>query len=232
MLVAEQATATPVLAQGRRRGALIGSFWDQSWFDRLCDVLSCCDFEIDWFGNNKSPWLKFSATSLASASITAHGVVPEEQLARELAKYPFVIVPVGALDEKEANQGVSWLSLPGRILFALASSHTPILIVGSGRTCGARFVAHFDVGEVVPYDSALVSAAMERMCRPNNQQRFRQNAARIAPALSDRGVAEWLTQSIELGAPADGRFEDLFTGYDATIELAGGSKARKAATQG
>ena len=231
-LVAEETTATPAFAQGYRRGALIGSFWDQSWFDRLCGVLSCCDFEIDWFGNNKSPWFKFSPTSLASAGITAHGVVPEEQLALELAKYPFVIVPVGALDKEEANQGVAWLSLPGRILFALASSHTPILIIGSGRTCGARFVAHFGVGEVVPYDSALVSAAMERMSKPKNQRRFRQNAARIAPALSDRGVAEWLTQSIELGAPADSRFEDLFAGYDATIELTDGSKSRNAATHG
>jgi hypothetical protein len=230
-LVSEEAAGTPVFARGRRRGALIGSFWDQNWFDQLCGVLSCCDFKIDWFGNNKSPWFEFSAKNLASAGVTAHGVVPEAQLKLELAKYPFVIVPVGALDEKDANPGVAWLSLPGRILFALACSHTPILVVGSPRTCGARFVAHFDVGEIVPYDAALVRAAMERIGRPENQSRFRQNAARIAPALSDRGVAEWLAQSIELGAPADRRFEDLFAGYDATIDLGDGSELRKAAGQ-
>jgi hypothetical protein len=44
-------------------------------------------------------------------------------------------------------------------------------------------------------------------------------------------VAEWLTQSIELGAPADRRFEDLFAGYDATIELTDGSKSLTAAAQ-
>jgi hypothetical protein len=232
-LVPEESAGTPpVFAQRRRKGALIGSFWDQRWFDELCGVLSCCDFEIDWFGNNNSPWFEFSTESLARAGVTAHGVVPEAQLKVELAKYPFVIVPVGALDEKDANPGVAWLSLPGRILFALACSHTPILIVGSGRTCGARFVAHFGVGEVVPYDAALLRAAMERISRPENQSRFRQNAARIAPALSDRGVAEWLAQSIELGAPADRRFEDLFAGYDATIDLGGGSELHKAAGQG
>jgi hypothetical protein len=231
MLVPEEPTATPVFPPGCRRGALLGSFWDQSWFDRLCGVLSGCDFEIDWFGNNKSPWFEFSARSLKSAGITAHGVVPEAQLALELAKYPFVIVPVGALDEKDGNTGVAWLSLPGRILFALACSHTPILIVGSGRTCGARFVAHFDVGEVVPYDAVLVSAAVERLSRPEDQRRIRQNAARIAPALSDRGVADWLKQSIELGAPADRRFEDPFAGYDATIDLADGPKLCTAASQ-
>jgi hypothetical protein len=231
MLVSEESTPTPVFAPGYRSGALIGSFWDQSWFDRLCGVLSCCDFEIDWFGNNRSPWFEFSTRSLASAGIRAHGVVPEAQLAQELAKYPFVIVPVGALDEKDGNTGVAWLSLPGRILFALACSHTPILIVGSGRTCGARFVAHFGVGEVVPYDAVLVSAAMERLSRPENQGRIRQNAARIASSLSDRGVAEWLKQSIDLGAPADRRFEDAFASYDAAIDLAGGPFC-KAANQG
>jgi hypothetical protein len=231
-LVPEEPTATPVFAQGHRRGALIGSFWDQSWFDRLCGVLGKCDFEIDWFGNNTSPWFKFPATSLARAGITAHGVVPEMQLALELAKYPFVIVPVGALDEEESNHGVAWLSLPGRILFALACSHTPVLIVGSSRTCGSRFVTHFGVGEVVPYDAAQLCAAMERITRPENQRPIRQNAARIALALSDRGVAEWLMQSIELGAPADSRFEDLFAGYDATINLADGSALHKAASHG
>src|SRR5258706_3006809 len=59
-VVARDGVAPPVLAHGRRRGALIGSFWDQSWFDRLCGVLSYCDFEIDWFGNNQSPWFDFS----------------------------------------------------------------------------------------------------------------------------------------------------------------------------
>jgi hypothetical protein len=230
-LVPGEPTA-PVFAPGHRRGALIGSFWDQSWFDRLCSVLSECDFEIDWFGNNKSPWFDFSTRSLASAGITAHGVVPEGQLALELAKYPFVIVPAGALDEQEANRGVASLSLPGRILFALACSHCPVLIVGSDRTCGARFVARFGVGEVVPYDAVLLSAAMERIATPESQTRIRRNAARIAPALSDRGVTEWLAQSTALGAPADSRFEDLFAGYNPTVDLPAGPELRKSASQG
>ena len=157
-----------------------------------------------------------------------HGTVPEVQLAIELAKYPFVIVPVGALDEDEANNGVAWLSLPGRILFAVACSHTPVLIVGSDRTCGARFVRHFGVGEVVPYDAELLSAAMERLAKPESQRRLRQNAARIAPSLSDRGLAEWFAESTKRGAPADRRFEDLFAGYDATTDLTPGPKSKSA----
>jgi len=217
-LVTSEVILPPPAAQAARKGALLGSFWDQRWYDRLCEIVGQSGWEIDWFGNNKSPWFDLSPKRRAKAKIVAHGIVPEDELARELVKYPFVIVPVGALDGTESNAGVAWLSLPGRILFAAAASHTPVLIVGSARTCGARFVKHFGIGEVVPYDAATVSAAMDRMSQPENQQRMRQAAARIAPALSDRGIGDWLKQSIDLGAPADGRFEDLFSGYDAAID--------------
>jgi hypothetical protein len=200
-------------------GALIGSFWDQSWFDRLCAILGECGRRIDWFGNNRSPWFDLSEEKLAKAGIQAHGIVPEYRLAEELAKYPYVIVPTGSLDGAESSTGVARLSLPGRILFTVATSNTPVLLVGSPSTCGARFVNHFGVGEVVPYDAGAVSAAMDRMCDPEAQARMRQAAARIAPLLSDRGIAEWLRQSIDLGFPADRRFEDLFCGYDAQLDL-------------
>jgi hypothetical protein len=218
-LVPADVIPPPAAPADTRRGALIGSFWDQSWYDRLCAVLSECDSSIDWFGNNKSPWLDLSPGSLAKAGITAHGIVPEDQLARELRNYPFVVVPVAALDETESNAGVARLSLPGRILFAGATSHTPVLVVGSRRTCGARFVAHFGLGEVVPYEASAVAAAMDRMRQPAAQVRMRQAAARIAPVLSDRRITDWLAQSIEQGAPADRRFEDLFSGYDGAIDL-------------
>ena len=197
-----------------RRGTLIGSFWDQSWFDRTCNVLAGCDCRVDWYGNNKSPWLKFPAEDLERAGIDARGIVPEEELARRLREYPFVIVPAAALDEQERNVGVARLSLPGRILFAVAASNTPVLLLGSEETCGARFVRRLDVGEVAPYDSAAVSAAMARLARPEIQQRLRRNAARAAAGLSDAGIVEWLRTSIELGRPADDRFEKLFDGYD------------------
>ena len=73
------------------------------------------------------------------------------------------LVPIGAmadspaalLDGRETDQGVASLSLPGRILFAAATSNTPILVVGSENTCAARFVRHFGIGETVPYNSAI-----------------------------------------------------------------------------
>ncbi len=223
-----QESAMPTLAG--RRGALLGSFWDQWWFDRLCAVLEGCGWAIDWFGNPQSPWLKFPPKTLARAGITARGLIPEEQLAIELRKYPFVLVPVGALDGQETNTGVSSLSLPGRILFALATSHTPLLVVGSNRTCGARFVSQFGIGEVVPYDAESVSAAMDRLSEPANQAAIRRKAASLAPSFSDQGVAEWLARSIELERPAGRRFEDAFAGYDGALHS--GLRAQAASAVG
>jgi hypothetical protein len=214
-LIPRSLTPCPAVV-GRRVGALIGSFWDQSWYDRLCAVLAVCQCRIDWFGNDKSPWFDLSPERLAAAGITAHGIVSEQRLAAELAKYPFVIVPTGALDGKESNVGVARLSLPGRILFAVATAHSPVLLIGSEQTCGARFIKHFGVGEVVPYDADAVSDAMDRMSAPEAQLRMRQAAARISPVLSGGGVSAWLARSIESGLPADPRFEDLFSGYDSS----------------
>ena len=196
-----------------RRGALLGSFWDQSWFDRLCAALRGCSCRIDWYGNNRTPFLKFPAEDLDRAGITAFGLIPEKQLTEELRKYPFVIVPVGALDGGEGNSGVASLSLPGRILFAAATSHTPILVVGSPQTCAARFVKHFGIGETVPYATAELAAAIDRFNDPGVQREMRSRAAAIGPAFSDLGVGEWLMASLARGCPIDTRFEDAFAGY-------------------
>ena len=193
---------------------MLGNFWDQLWFDRLCVALETCGRGIDWYGNNRSPLLKFPPEDLARAGITPHGLVPEPQLAEILRNHPFVVVPVGMTQGGERNKGVAVFSLPGRILFAAATAHIPILAVGSEGTCAARFVKHFGLGVTVPYEPGAVSSAMEHLCKPHVQLEIRRNAAAIAPAFSDHGVVGWLESSIDQGQPADPRFEDVFAGYE------------------
>jgi len=195
------------------RFALLGSIWDQVWFDRLCDAMGRVGVKVDWFGNNKSPWLKFPAQQLREAGIVPRGVVPEDQLVEELRSYPFVIVPMSMLDKTDSNRGVAALSLPGRILFAAAGSHTPALILGSPQTCGARFVSHFEIGETASYRAADIAIAIEKLTDPARQAKYRRNAARVGPLFSDAGVSDWLAQSIKQGKPADTRFETAFAGY-------------------
>jgi hypothetical protein len=198
-----------------RRGILLGSFWDQVWFDRLCEALAPSGYRIDWYGSNRSPWLHFREPAMLKAGIGPLGLIPEARLARELRKYPFAMVPVGMLDGKDTNAGVAALSLPGRILFAAGTSHTPILVVGSEKTCAARFVKHLGIGECVPYRARPLKAAMERLSDPTVQTAMRSRAAAVMPAFSDRNTVEWLEHSIQLGRPADARFEEAFAGYPA-----------------
>jgi hypothetical protein len=196
-----------------RRGALLGSFWDQSWFDRLCTALEISGREIDWFGNHRSPFVEFSGENLRRARIRPLGLVSEARLAMELRGYPFVIVPTGTFDAAEKNHSIASLSLPGRIPLAAAISQTPFLVVGAANTCAARFVKHFGIGETAPYDGAEIRAAMARLGDARIQSEMRRNAARMGSTFSDVGIADWLEESIALGRAADARFENAFRGY-------------------
>jgi hypothetical protein len=200
-------------AVDRGRGALLGSFWDQSWFDRLCAALETSCREIDWFGNHRSPFVEFSGENLRRARIRPLGIVSEERLAIELRGYPFVIVPTGTFDPAEKNHSVASLSLPGRVPLAAAISQTPILVIGGENTCAARFVKHFGIGATVPYDGEKIQAAMDRLSDERMQLEMRGNAARMGRTFSDVGIGEWLEESIAQGRAADGRFEDAFAGY-------------------
>ncbi len=197
-----------------KRGALLGSFWDQSWFDRLCDALEGSGWEIDWFGNHLSPFLSFPESAMTRAHIHPRGVIEEARLASELRRYPFVIVPGAALDGGDTNYWVGSLSLPGRIIFAAAVAHTPVLTIGSPETCGPRFVKHFGTGETVPYERAALQATMDRLRDATTQSQLRANAAPLGKLFSDRGVGDWLARSLEAGHPVDMRFEHAFAGYD------------------
>ena len=210
-LIAREPVA-PAGAEGA--AAMIGSVWEQTWLDDLCRALAGSGRRIDWFGNHRFWSVDAPEAKLQRAGIVAHGVIPESRLAIELRKCSFAIVPVAASETGDANRGELRLSLPGRILFTMAVSQTPLLVVGSERTCAARFVQHFGIGAVAPYDARKIAAAMEHLSAPATQVEMRKRAAAIGLAFTDRGVKSWLRASIELGRAADDRFEDAFAAYN------------------
>lgn len=193
------------------RGALLGSVWSRSWLDALADVLRGSGESLDWYGNHRAPGLRLDDAALAAMPIEAHGVVAEPALADALVQHPFVVVPTDEMHDRATESGaIAALSLPGRILFAAASSQTPVIVVGSDRTPAAAFVLRHGIGRVVPYDAAAFRAAARELRRPEVQAEARARASAIAPALSDEGVGAWLAGSVEDGRPRDDRFERLF----------------------
>jgi len=192
-----------------RAGALVGSIWGRAWFDRLKTVISDSGLACHWFGNHQNPAFRISAEEMVEAGIQARGVVSEEVLARQLRRFPFAIVPTGTLDENDDAAWASALSLPGRILFILATSNAPIILLGSSKTPAAKLIAHFRIGVRCDYTAESFLSAVHRVIDPEYQGEMRANAVRIAPKLSAEGVGEWIDRSLELGRACDDRFEQL-----------------------
>ena len=192
-----------------RTGALVGSIWGRTWFERLKTVVSDSGLGCHWFGNHQHPACRISAEELVEAGINAQGVVPEEELAHQLRRFPFAIVPTGMLDENDDAAWASALSLPGRILFILATSNTPIILLGSSKTPAAKLIEHFRIGVRCDYTAESFLSAVQRVTDPECQAEMRANAVRIAPKLSAEGIGEWVDRSLGLGRACDDRFEQL-----------------------
>jgi hypothetical protein len=201
-----------------KTGVLIGSIWSKRWFEMLQQAAQGAEIRLDWFGHNQYYWLKESLESIQQKGITSHGILPEPELAERLKHYPYVIVPTGTLDERDDRQELSRLSLPGRIIFVMATAGTPVIILGSEKTGAARFVKRFGIGAVCDYDAAQLRAAVDYVTAPTVQQQMRQRALAAAPKFSAMGIRDWVWQSLAKGEPFDQRFEQLFPNLPDDVE--------------
>jgi FkbM family methyltransferase len=197
-------------AGGQPRGILIGNIWAQDWLDLLRETVRGSGVAVDWYCNAIRPaWLQIDEEELARDGIAFHAGLPEAELAPVLARYLFAIHPSGTLAAGDGNRGTAEFSLPSRLPFIVAASQTPILVLGSARTAAARFVDRFGLGVNCAYDRSEFVQSVRQILEPERQARFRAVARRLGPAFSNRGIAEWLWRSMELGRPADERFEEL-----------------------
>ncbi|MBW1859187.1 MAG: FkbM family methyltransferase [Deltaproteobacteria bacterium] len=194
-----------------KTGALLGSFWSEKWFDMLCKTINGSDVRLDWYGNAQYAWLNDSHEEMQQRGIKRFGIIEEQELANRLRKYPYVVVPTGTLDWRDDRPHLSRLSLPGRIVFALATSNTPIILLGDKETSAGHFVNRHNIGIVCHYNPQSFRKAVAHITQPNVQREIRQCAASIAGGFSDKGVAEWVWRSLELGEPCDLKFEKLMT---------------------
>jgi FkbM family methyltransferase len=195
---------------GQSRGALVGSIWSLQWFNNICGALENSGIELDWFGNSQYFWLTDTELELQQKGLYPQGLCPEGLLAEKLKDYPFVIVPTGTLDDRDDQPQLSKLSLPGRILFILATANTPVILLGDPSTSAASFVKRFQIGVVCDYTPDSLKQAVEFVIDTANQHRLRENAVNVAQRFSDQGVDDWIWQSLAMGQAADDRFESLF----------------------
>jgi FkbM family methyltransferase len=200
-------------AEPATKGVMIGNVWRQQWLDDLGKELVASGQEITWFSSNSEVgWLSVAKGGPQSNGITFEVAPAHEELVERVTNAPFVIVPTSKLDGADPNgQSLGKLSLPTRMPFVLASSGTPIIVVGSPDTAAARFVARFGLGAVVPYDGAAIKQAIAEVSSPRRQATIRARAHDLSRKFSFEGASDLVFNTIRNGGRlSDRRFEDLF----------------------
>ena len=98
------------------------------------------------------------------------------------------------------------LSLPSRIPYLLAVHRVPILVVGSGESCAARFVRRLGVGLHCGYSREEFEKAALQLCQAEFNALCRRNCQQHATLFGDRDLAAWIWKSARAGTPVDSRF--------------------------
>ncbi len=189
-------------------GILIGNIWGQSWLKLLQHTIRGSGLRVDWYGH-KTTAKNTDPEELTAAGIIAHGFVPEPQLVPVLRNYPYAVIATGNLDDADDAKAIARLSLLSRIPFIMATSGTPMIVLGSPDTAVAHFVKRFQIGIHCPYDATDFVRAVETITDPQCQQTMRNNAAKLAEHFGVWGISDWIWKTLETGNPADDRFEVL-----------------------
>jgi hypothetical protein len=193
----------------RRRGLMVGNIWCREWLHLLRETVRGAGIELEWCSNGDIRSLGVREEDLAADGIHASGFVPEEELVSKLLAAPYVLVPSGTLDHRDARRGISRFSLPSRIPYVLATAHVPVLVLGHRDTAAARFALSNGVGAWAPYESGAFVAAVDEVADPSRQAAMRARAARLGPSFSSEGAREWIWISLARGRAVDDRWERL-----------------------
>jgi hypothetical protein len=210
-LIPRQLNALSEQTLREKQPVILGNIWGQQWLELLRSTVRGTGVTIRWYNNGEFRWLSCSKEELAR-----DGIVPQEgppdpddALVEILRSAPFVIVPSGTLAEGDDRRFIAQLSFPSRIPYILATSHTPILVLGNAETAAARIVTRLGIGMVAPYRRQEFLEAAERITRPDVNVRMRRAAFLLSLRFADLGAAEWIWQSLEKGEPVDGRYEEM-----------------------
>jgi hypothetical protein len=193
---------------GTKTGAIIGNIWGRRWLELLRHTVRESGISISWYYNGDQGTLPCTREELLADGIKLEDALPDAPLIEKLRQVLFTVVPSGLLDDSDDRRWIAKLSLPSRIPYTLATSHAPIIVLGSPDTAAARFVLRERIGLVCPYERSAFQAAVQRITDPVHNLAYRKAALAAAPRFVDRDTAGWIWESLALGQPVDRRFED------------------------
>jgi len=203
----------PLAEPRSKEGVIVGNIWGRRWVDLVRETVRGSGITLRWYNNGEFRWLPCTLPEMAR-----DGVIPQdgprvsdERLVDILRRTPFAVVPSGILDDTDDRRSIGELSLPSRIPFIFATSHTPILVLGSPETAAARFVTKAGIGMVAPYERRAFQRAVEQMTDARANLEMRRAAFRLSTCFADDGAADWIWNSLARGGPADSRYQELLT---------------------
>lgn len=198
-----------------REGILVGNIKSQRSLNLLRETIRGTGLTVHWYGDVEKS-LQFTAEELQADGLHHCGFISQQELAARLSKYLYTILPTSPLrddtsyeEETHTARAIARLSWPSRISFVMATSHTPLLVLGSRETTAARTVERLGIGVVADYEPAGFKSAVLRLCPKEAQRRMRARALELAPQFAAEGVADWIWQSMASREPCDQRFERL-----------------------
>jgi hypothetical protein len=223
-LIPRQASLLPEHQLRGGQPVILGNIWGQRWLELLRSTVSGSGISVRWYNNGEFRWLPCSHEELARDGILTQtgGGDSDEELVEILRQAPYVVLPSGTLDHKDDRRFIAQLSFPSRIPFILATSQTPILVLGHPDTAAARLVERFGIGMNTAYRQNEFLEAAGKLTQPEVNNGMRRRAFLLAPRFSDLGAAEWIWESLEKGKPVDGRYQEMaeFRGFPSAAAAA------------
>src|SRR5262249_2551122 len=134
-----------------KHGVIIGNIWGQKWVELLRTTVRGSGIKLSWYCNGEFRWLPCGRDTLMEDSIIPCDPLKDDELVQMLRGAWFAVVPTGLLDEADDRRFIAQLRLPSRLPYMMATSHLPILVLGSPETASARFVEQFGIGTVTDY---------------------------------------------------------------------------------
>jgi len=193
------------------RGVIVGNIYGQKWVQMLRAAVRGSGVKLSWYNNGEFRWLPCDCDkdSLNEDSIVPCMPLKDDPLVAMLRNEWFAVLPSGFLSAGDDAHFLAQLSLPSRLTYMLATSHIPVLVLGSENTAAARFVHQYGVGTVVPYETQRFADAVKYMIRQDVNLAMRRKALAMAARFTDVGAAEWIWESLKNGAPIDQRYTDV-----------------------
>jgi hypothetical protein len=192
------------------RGILVGNLWSSHTLGRFRETIRVSGLQIDWCGNAGKPFIALDPNELSKEGIFLRSHLPEPSLIELARAVDFAVIPAGTLNGSDTHEWLARASLPSRIVYLMATTNLPMIVMGHPETAAARFVTDLGLGTVCDYTADSFQSAVSRVTDPLVSAKIRQRARSLSPTFSTKELVSWLWESMDRGQAFDDRFEQLF----------------------